>query len=186
MVDFWWSYKRRVWYWSIALEYDWCFFQCACYQIQLDLVGVFLLNKDCPDGWQHNNHSCYKIFTNDVGITWPEANRKCNQQNGSLVSIASKQELEYVHHLVTNSLDLIWDKQMFIGLSLNNCERGLISPSYIFTIIYMLYTYIRWFRLVMHKFKIYSKLSWEWMRKKKDICYDWNFPFVVKREQVNL
>ena len=104
------------------------FFQCACYQIQLDLVGVFL-NKDCPDGWQHNNHSCYKIFTNDVGITWPEANRKCNQQNGSLVSIASKQELEYVHYLVTNSLDLIWDKQMFIGLSLNNCERGLISLS---------------------------------------------------------
>ncbi|XP_078341994.1 uncharacterized protein LOC111105682 isoform X2 [Crassostrea virginica] len=74
------------------------------------------LHEDCPDGWQHNNHSCYKIFTNDVGITWPEADRKCNQQNGSLVSIASKQELEYVHHLVTNSLDLIWDKQMFIGL----------------------------------------------------------------------
>lgn len=75
-----------------------------------------LSHEDCPVGWHYNNHSCYNIFTNDVGITWPEADRKCIQQNGSLVSIASKQELEFVHFLVTSNINDISDKKMFIGL----------------------------------------------------------------------
>ena len=95
----------------------WLVFFPVCMLSNSTCLNWCFFNKDCPDGWQHNNHSCYKIFTNDVGITWPEANRKCNQQNGSLVSIASKQELEYVHYLVTNSLDMIWDEQMWTGFN---------------------------------------------------------------------
>lgn len=77
--------------------------------------------SDCPVGWHYNDNSCYNIFTNDVGITWPEADRKCNQQNGSLVSIASKQELEFVHFLVTSNINDIADRKMFIGLFRYTC-----------------------------------------------------------------
>ncbi|XP_061178754.1 uncharacterized protein LOC133187411 [Saccostrea echinata] len=73
-------------------------------------------HEGCPSVWHYNNGSCYNIFTGDVGITWSEANRHCIQKNGSLVSIASKQELAYVHYLVTNDKSVTADWQIYIGL----------------------------------------------------------------------
>lgn len=73
---------------------------------------------DCPVGWHYSwySNSCYNIYSYDVGITWPEANLKCTEQNGSLVSINSKQELEFVHLLVIKNINNIMDNKMLIGL----------------------------------------------------------------------
>ncbi|XP_062589227.1 uncharacterized protein LOC134250885 isoform X2 [Saccostrea cucullata] len=73
-------------------------------------------HEGCPGIWHYRNGSCYKIFTGDVGITWSEANQHCIQKNGSLVSIASKQELAYVHYMVTNHKSVSGDWEIYIGL----------------------------------------------------------------------
>ncbi|XP_061178746.1 uncharacterized protein LOC133187405 [Saccostrea echinata] len=71
---------------------------------------------ECPGAWYYNNGSCYRIFSGDEGITWQKANHKCIQQNGSLVSIASKQELSFIHFLLTNAMNITRDWEIYVGL----------------------------------------------------------------------
>ncbi|XP_062589196.1 uncharacterized protein LOC134250867 [Saccostrea cucullata] len=73
-------------------------------------------NGECSGNWYYNNGSCYRIFTDNEGITWQKAEQKCIQQNGSLVSINSKQELSFIHFLLTNAMNITRDWEIYIGL----------------------------------------------------------------------
>ncbi|XP_048738543.2 uncharacterized protein LOC125653234 isoform X2 [Ostrea edulis] len=73
-------------------------------------------HERCYNDWHKSNGSCYRMFTGNKGITWREANRNCIQQNGSLVSVSSKQELSFIHYLVTKDMNSTGDWEIYIGL----------------------------------------------------------------------
>ncbi|XP_062589229.1 uncharacterized protein LOC134250886 [Saccostrea cucullata] len=89
-------------------------------------------NKECLNDWHYHNGSCYRIFTDGMGITWPEAKRKCEQFNGSLVSISSKRELSYVHFLVKSDVNITGDWEIYIGLQKKYSE-GKHELKYLWT-----------------------------------------------------
>uniref|UniRef100_K1PGK7 Uncharacterized protein n=1 Tax=Magallana gigas TaxID=29159 RepID=K1PGK7_MAGGI len=102
----------------------------TCFQYEKwdgeNLFEVKASRTDCPVGWHYSwySNSCYNIYSYDVGITWPEANLKCTEQNGSLVSITSKQELEFVHLLVIKNINNIMDNKMLIVGGSKNLALG--------------------------------------------------------------
>jgi hypothetical protein len=55
--------------------------------------------EDCWIGWKGFRKSCYKIFTNS-SFNKEQAENHCVKYGGHLVSISSKEEMEFVHGLI--------------------------------------------------------------------------------------
>ncbi|XP_041458722.1 macrophage mannose receptor 1-like isoform X2 [Lytechinus variegatus] len=63
----------------------------------------------CPDDWTAYHDGCYKVFAQDNDrMSWPEAQFKCDQLNGSLASIHTRQEMEIIRDLMTDGRVDIW------------------------------------------------------------------------------
>lgn len=54
----------------------------------------------CPDGWRVFENNCYR--PENGPCSWHEAEARCVQLGGSLVSIESEEEDTFVHSLVSN------------------------------------------------------------------------------------
>ena len=73
------------------------------------LLFSVLAPCDVETGWRAFNYSCYKYFTNE--LNWTEATTVCEELNGSLVSLNSLEEYEFLY------TDILPDKyKVWIGL----------------------------------------------------------------------
>jgi hypothetical protein len=55
--------------------------------------------EDCWTGWKGFRESCYRIFTKS-SLKKEQAEYHCVKNGGHLVSISSKEEMEFVHGLI--------------------------------------------------------------------------------------
>ena len=69
----------------------------------------------CPNSWPvRYKDSCYAAFSMAQGISWTEAESRCNRDYGHLVSIMDEDEMHVVHFII---LTLLGTKEMktYIG-----------------------------------------------------------------------
>ena len=74
-----------------------------------------LLDPQCVPGWQRYRQSCYKFVETKTGITWPEAEALCVEEESHLVSIMNQEEMMFLHYFLTTR----WhtgEAQTFIGM----------------------------------------------------------------------
>lgn len=67
-----------------------------------NIVLIFFKTVTCPTGWLEFNHSCFRKFENSK--SWHSAQQACESQNGSLASIHSSEENQFLYaHVFSNS-----------------------------------------------------------------------------------
>jgi hypothetical protein len=73
--------------------------------------------EDCWTGWKGFRKSCYKIFINS-SLSKKQAEYQCAEYGGHLVSISSKEEMEFVHELIiiNRIQDIFMIDAIFIGM----------------------------------------------------------------------
>ena len=72
--------------------------------------------EDCWTGWKGFRKSCYKIFTNS-SLTKKQAKYHCAKHEDHLVSISSKEEMEFVHGLIIYMIkNITMMDAIFIGM----------------------------------------------------------------------
>ena len=72
--------------------------------------------EDCWTGWKGFRKSCYKIFTNS-SFNKEQAENHCVKYGGHLVSISSKEEMEFVHGLIIYMMkNISMMDAIFIGM----------------------------------------------------------------------
>ncbi|KAJ8301169.1 hypothetical protein KUTeg_020156, partial [Tegillarca granosa] len=59
-------------------------------------------NEDCGSDWYYFEGSCYRMFTSPISLTWKQAKLKCEKEDGHLLSIGKKEEMQFIHFLMTN------------------------------------------------------------------------------------
>ena len=77
-------------------------------------IKCFCVIGLCPAGWSHYIDACYLHRNKSSGLTWVEAEKDCVDLGGHLVSIQSRQELQYVHYMLNTK----WkssEENVFIG-----------------------------------------------------------------------
>ncbi|XP_058945497.2 adhesion G protein-coupled receptor L4 [Pocillopora verrucosa] len=81
---------------------------------------------DCQDKWTLNDSSCYYVYTAvDRKLGFWNAVRWCRQRNGSLTSVLSDKENDFLHHLINNT-NLRPKETFYIGLH-RNCKSNLMG-----------------------------------------------------------
>ena len=70
--------------------------------------------EDCWTGWKGFRESCYKIFTNS-SLNKEQAEFHCDKNGGHLVSISSKEEMEFMYGLIIYEIQPMPDA-IFIGM----------------------------------------------------------------------
>lgn len=84
------------------------------------------LKADCQDKWTLNDSSCYYVYTAvDRKLGFWNAVRWCRQRNGSLTSVLSDKENDFLHHLINNT-NLRPKETFYIGLH-RNCKSNLMG-----------------------------------------------------------
>ena len=72
--------------------------------------------EDCWIGWKGFRKSCYKIFTNS-SFNKEQAEYHCIRYGGHLVSISSKEEMEFVQGLIIYMMkNISMMDAIFIGM----------------------------------------------------------------------
>jgi hypothetical protein len=73
--------------------------------------------EDCWTGWKGFRKSCYKIFINS-SLSKKQAEYQCAEYGSHLVSISSKEEMEFVHELIiiNRIQDIFIIDAIFIGM----------------------------------------------------------------------
>lgn len=74
----------------------------------------------CPNGWTQNEERCY--FFSDTQATWNDSQSNCSSFGGSLVTMESQQEMDFIHH--TKNHLYIW-----IGLRREEREQPWKRPN---------------------------------------------------------
>ena len=74
-------------------------------------IGIL---ENCWAGWKGFRKSCYKIFINS-NLNKEQAEDQCVKYGGHLVSISSKEEMQFVHGLIIYKMQNMTDA-IFIGM----------------------------------------------------------------------
>lgn len=78
-------------------------------------IGIL---ENCSTGWKGYRKSCYKISTNAI-LSREQAEDQCVKYGGHLVSISSKEEMQFVHGLIINNYmmqNIALTDAIFIGM----------------------------------------------------------------------
>ncbi|XP_033121188.1 uncharacterized protein LOC117120284 [Anneissia japonica] len=82
-----------------------------------------LINKNitgsCPSGWKKYNAQCYAFQTADKMIDWNTAHSNCVAIGGTLASISTYDEMQYIHSILITKPDVI-GQYVYIGLMREN------------------------------------------------------------------
>ncbi|XP_041486068.1 G-protein coupled receptor GRL101-like [Lytechinus variegatus] len=70
----------------------------------------------CEDEWEIFQGSCYNLFRNSEDITWKDAEAKCKDEQGHLVSIRDEDEMTFIHFMISSTELNSTEINAYIGL----------------------------------------------------------------------
>lgn len=69
---------------------------------------LFLRTGSCQRNYTQWNDNCYKFVTSEENHRWVEAEKACERDDATLVSIITLQEMEFIQYMLTN----VWITQV--------------------------------------------------------------------------
>lgn len=85
---------------------------------------MYNVGTGCLQNWTKLGASCYSLHNegqqaddgNAHGLTWVKARDRCNTMGGHLASITSKDEMTFIHYLMTKIWGDIANGEAYIGM----------------------------------------------------------------------